>query len=162
MLLPRFAGAIAIVRSGGALIASAPNTLTLKYFVSSEAEYDWFRVFIDGVQVFQASGGGQWATWTSSPFSTAGEYNIRMQYSKDGSVSAGEDAVWVDDIKWSSGGGTQSFEAGIPADWAQDAFKPWVLSTQRATTGTYSLKSGLIVNADHGQTSGIEFKVKLT
>ncbi len=64
--------------------------------VSSEPNYDFYRFYIDDVQMEEESGNRQWTT-VSFPV-TAGERTFTFEYEKDYSSSEGSDAVWVDDI----------------------------------------------------------------
>jgi hypothetical protein len=73
-------------------------SLSLKHFVWSETNYDFFRIYLDGVQQYQRSGyTGTWDTWTVS-LAAGKTYTLRVQYSKDGSASSGEDAAYIDDV----------------------------------------------------------------
>lgn len=75
------------------------GTLTLDVKVSSESCCDKFFLIVDGVEVL-SSVSSQWQTLTT--VLTSGQHTIEFRYSKDGSVSRGEDSVWVDNISFSS------------------------------------------------------------
>jgi V8-like Glu-specific endopeptidase len=62
--------------------------------VSSEANYDYLKFYIDGVLQDQISGSVSWNQKTYSV--TAGTHTLKWIYSKDGSVSSGSDKGWVD------------------------------------------------------------------
>ena len=64
--------------------------------ISSESGFDSLRFYIDGAQQGEWSGQHDWAE-VSFPV-TAGTHTFEWTYSKDGSVSQGEDTVWIDDI----------------------------------------------------------------
>lgn len=64
--------------------------------VSSEANYDYLRFFIDGVQQAQWAGNVAWGE-VSFPVPT-GLHTFMWRYSKDGSVSSGSDCAWIDYI----------------------------------------------------------------
>lgn len=71
---------------------------TLSFFkrVSSESNYDYLRFFIDGVE--QDSWSGEEA-WSMEEYEvTEGLHTFKWEYDKDGSVSSGSDAAWVDYI----------------------------------------------------------------
>jgi hypothetical protein len=74
----------------------ATRTISLWYRVSSEANYDYFRILVDGTQQAQFSGTVAWTQWTMSL--GAGSHTLELRYVKDGSVSSGEDNAWVDDV----------------------------------------------------------------
>ncbi len=61
-----------------------------------EANYDVLTFFIDGDISAEWSGNNP-TTLATFPV-TAGEHTFRWEYSKDGSVSALQDTVWIDDI----------------------------------------------------------------
>jgi len=74
----------------------AAGNITFWYSVSSEANYDFLRFYVDGVQK------GAWSgtvPWTQASFAvSAGTHTLMWVYSKDGSVSVGSDTAWIDDI----------------------------------------------------------------
>ncbi len=64
--------------------------------VSSEANYDYLRFYIDDVQQGSWSGAG---TWTAQSYAVnAGTRNFKWTYSKDTSVISGSDCAYVDHI----------------------------------------------------------------
>ncbi len=68
------------------------------YKVSSESNYDFLRFEIDGNQLGAWSGS---VGWTEGVFPvSAGPHTFTWKYTKDGSVSTGADAGWVDLIKF--------------------------------------------------------------
>jgi hypothetical protein len=72
------------------------GNITFYRKVSSENNYDYLKFFIDGIQKDQWSGNFAWGQ-VSYPV-TAGNHIFKWQYSKDGSVSSGEDCAWIDYI----------------------------------------------------------------
>jgi hypothetical protein len=79
-----------------ALQVASASTISFAYRVSSEANYDYLRFYIDGVQQAQWSGSLDW-TVASYPVA-AGARTFTWTYSKDGSVNTGSDCAWVDEI----------------------------------------------------------------
>ena len=85
--------------------------LSLLYRVSSEPNYDHFRIYVDnfGIRkegptgsndtdaVLERSGEVGWTQW-SYPLSP-GVHIVRLEYHKDGATDGGEDTAFVDDIK---------------------------------------------------------------
>ena len=64
--------------------------------VSSEANYDFLRFYIDGVE--KASWDGD-QDWTHESFNiTQGIHTVRWEYEKDYSVNTGSDCGWIDNI----------------------------------------------------------------
>jgi subtilisin family serine protease len=121
-------------------VASADN---ISFFrrVSSEANFDYLRFFIDGVQQAQWAGEVAWSQ-VSFPVS-AGLRTFTWRYYKDGSVSSGSDCSWVDYIVFPPiipppappeiALNPMSFEVSLPVDAIQ------VKQLSIANTGEVSL-----------------------
>ena len=76
------------------LLSTAPGTLTFWHSGSTESNYDFLRVRLDGVEVLSQS--GTWG-WTQVRFSlVTGPHTVVFEYDKDGSVSTGADTVYID------------------------------------------------------------------
>ena len=68
------------------------GSLALSYIVSSEANYDWLIVLVDGTEILKKSGTGT-GTFTDFTYElTSGTHTIVLRYTKDGSQSRGNDA----------------------------------------------------------------------
>lgn len=65
------------------------------YFASTEADYDFFRVYLDGEVKFETSGSAQGTTGISL---TGGKHTIIFEYAKDPEVSSTYDVAAVDDV----------------------------------------------------------------
>lgn len=74
------------------------STLSFQLRQQAESCCDYFSLSIDGQVVYSRT--GQHLEWTEvrKPID-AGQHTIRWSYSKDGSVSVGADAVWIDDVR---------------------------------------------------------------
>lgn len=76
---------------------TGPGTVTFWWKVSSEEEYDRLWFTMDSLN---------WATWISGEEDwqqftypvPAGTHTLRWAYTKDGTVSAGQDAGWLDQV----------------------------------------------------------------
>jgi len=77
-------------------VSCPSGSVSFAYMVSSEANYDYLRFYIDGQQQGAWSGSAGWST-ASYPIA-AGAHTLKWTYSKDGSVSRGSDKAWVDSI----------------------------------------------------------------
>ena len=66
------------------------GVLSLNYTVSSENNYDWLYINIDGTNVVKKSGTFGWTDYTKEL--TAGTHTLSLKYTKDGSSSSGSDA----------------------------------------------------------------------
>lgn len=76
---------------------TGPATVSFWYRVSSEANHDYFRFYLDGIQQVQASGTVAFTQY-SGLFIPAGSHELKWEYSKDAANSVGSDTVWVDDL----------------------------------------------------------------
>ncbi len=78
--------------------AIANQKLLIKLRVSSENKYDWGRVYLNGVEVYEKSGNN--LTFDTIELDLIeGENTIKFKYSKDISGSSYEDAMIIDEIK---------------------------------------------------------------
>ncbi|MCO5264796.1 MAG: C25 family cysteine peptidase [Lentimicrobium sp.] len=81
-------------------VAAADN-ISFSRMVSSESGYDYLKFYIDGTEKGSWSGDVAWSV-VSVPV-TAGTHTFKWTYSKDNSVSNGQDAAFIDDILFPSG-----------------------------------------------------------
>jgi len=73
------------------------NKISFVRKVSSESSYDYLRFYIDGVETANWSGE---LDWTIVEYDiTDGTHTFEWRYTKDGSVNAGSDCTWIDNIK---------------------------------------------------------------
>lgn len=86
-------------------VPATATSLTFWYRVSTEADFDFFIFFIDGVEEFRDSGIKGWVQ--AGPFDMTGVSSIRFRYSKDSSVSEGDNAVYIDDLVFEEAGPTE-------------------------------------------------------
>jgi hypothetical protein len=77
-------------------IDCVPGYITFYYKVSCESGFDKLTFYIDGLEQGKWSGQEDWAELTFSV--REGTRTFKWAYSKDSSVSEGEDAAWIDDI----------------------------------------------------------------
>lgn len=73
--------------------------LTFNYAIATEANYDFFTVYVDGDPVLSASG-YEPEFKSAQVFLSPGEHNIVWKYEKDGEISHNQDAVWLDNIQF--------------------------------------------------------------
>ena len=97
---------------------TGPLPLSFWWKVSSEEDYDYLRFAIDGVEQTKISGE---TDWQEEHFDlSAGSHTLRWSYTKDGSVSDGSDAGWLDQVRlavepsfhWAAGDVTVREDAG--------------------------------------------------
>lgn len=77
------------------------GTLSFWYRVSTELNYDKLVVSSGGIDWFTSSGQGVW-TQHSIVLDGPGSHVVRFAYVKDVSLSQGEDAVYVDQLAWTT------------------------------------------------------------
>ena len=71
--------------------------LKLDYRVSSEQNYDFFRVYINNMEVHRDSGNKSWTSIEKAL--RTGTNTVRFEYRKDGSATSGLDTVFIDNVK---------------------------------------------------------------
>ena len=98
------------MKSGGAGVASVTSNMTvtvdipsdgeMSFFgkISSEQNWDYGYFYIDGQQMGQYTGAGNWAE-RKFPI-TEGTHTFQWRYTKDGSVNANDDCFYVDYISF--------------------------------------------------------------
>ncbi len=74
----------------------SPDTLSFYKRVSSEANYDFLQFFVDNNKLGEWSGEIPWSR--EAYYLTAGTHTLLWRYTKDYSVSSGEDAGYIDFI----------------------------------------------------------------
>jgi hypothetical protein len=78
-------------------IPSGATTLSFRYKVSSEEDFDFFRVRANGTTNLIPAASGD-VDWTFATVDVTGLSFVRFEYAKDGSLSEGDDAAYVDGI----------------------------------------------------------------
>jgi hypothetical protein len=76
----------------------AAGNMTFYVRVSSESGFDFFRLYIDDIQIEAQARSGSVAWTLATVAITAGSHLFRFSYTKDASVSVGLDTAWVDNI----------------------------------------------------------------
>jgi hypothetical protein len=82
-------------------LLSGPATLSFYWKVSSESYCDFLEFYVDDVLQDRISGLLDWQQMTYTLGS--GSHTLKWIYIKDGSVSAGSDCGWVDQVNWGDG-----------------------------------------------------------
>ncbi|MDB6034329.1 MAG: hypothetical protein JWM16_4667, partial [Verrucomicrobiales bacterium] len=82
---------------------SGPGTITFWWKVSSEANKDGLKFFINGVQQVRITGEVDWK-WQTYNLSSGNQF-LKWTYSKDPSGASGWDRGWVDQVEFIPTGG---------------------------------------------------------
>ncbi|MBP5787438.1 MAG: caspase family protein, partial [Kiritimatiellae bacterium] len=90
---------------------TGPGTVSFWWNVSSESGYDKLTFLVDGSEVASISGTNVVWAQKSATVSGSGSHTLKWAYSKDGSVSRGNDCGWVDQIVWTASRTVPSKEA---------------------------------------------------
>ena len=77
---------------------TGPGTLKFYWKVSSEANFDFLRFYIDGVEQERISGTVDWQQKTYGI--SSGSYTLKWAYTKDSSVNSGSDCCWLDKVEF--------------------------------------------------------------
>jgi hypothetical protein len=75
----------------------AAGQISFRYQVDAEQGYDGFEFLVDGEPLLRASGQSGWRTF-AAPL-PAGQHQLIWRFSKDGTLSSGQDAAWIDDLR---------------------------------------------------------------
>ena len=94
------------------------ETLSFRYYVSSEEFYDFFRFTADGTELISESGNGYWKTYTFTA-SASKTYSFKWSFEKDYSLGSYDDCARVDDIVYS--GSVISADGDANADGVIDS-----------------------------------------
>lgn len=125
------------------LLLSGPDVLEYDYKVSSEEDFDFLRVLLDGEE--QAAYSGE-LDWREAQLTIpSGDHTITFRYQKDGSISTGGDTAWLDSFELASDDGrpalispsSVSLDAGSDFSYRIESLAP------TATFGVGSLPAGL-------------------
>lgn len=81
-----------------ATTVSCKRQVIFRWRVSSEANYDWLEIYVNGTRRDRISGNTSWATRTINL--DFGNNTIEWRYVKDGSVSSFQDRGYVDEIRF--------------------------------------------------------------
>ena len=79
-------------------LVNGPGTFSFWWKVSSETNYDSLRLYMSGVEVAKISGEVDWQQRTVTL--PVGTRTIYWSYSKDSSMTAGQDRGWVDQVQF--------------------------------------------------------------
>lgn len=143
------------------LSGNSEFTYSFNYKVSSESGWDFLSFYINGERQERWSGEQDWAQWEGTL--VGGDYTLLWEYSKDSSVSQGDDKAWIDDVVIA---GEQEvyrpdgqiapinidFSDGVPGNWVNNPTHPWVIEENNGFDGGSSLASAQI---NDGQASDI-------
>jgi len=107
------------------------NSLLFSYLVDSEPNYDFFRLYIDGVQQYSVSG---YETSVKRIDVSPGWHTVRFSYIKDTSVDTGRDTAFVDNVQVFSDSATYELHlfdgtplGAAPYGWTTNGTDlPWV------------------------------------
>lgn len=77
----------------------AGDKIAFDWTVSSEANYDKLKFFVNGSEITNINGtNGGWTRYTYT-VTSAGSYTFSWTYQKDSSVNSGDDTGWLDEVE---------------------------------------------------------------
>jgi hypothetical protein len=119
------------------------GTLSFDWRASCEERYDAVRLEVDGSSVRVLSGE---TAWTNVCIELGlGDHDIRWVYKKGRSGSAGEDAVWVDNVTWTTAAEPTLAEALGDFVWETEGDVQWkAMRSEYAYEGSsFAIAEGL-------------------
>jgi len=130
---------------------SGPGNLSFWWKVESEAGSDVLEVRIDGVLQTFISGT---VNWVQKSYSIgAGTHFVSWTYQKDGSISSGADAGWVDQIVWTPAQAAPVITNPAAITWTVGSLISYPITATNSPTSyslTGTLPPGLLYSgADH-------------
>lgn len=93
-----------------------PATVSFWWKVSSEPDFDFLRVFVDGIERAKIGGEVDWTLVTLGI--PAGDHEVKWEYRKDDFSASGEDAGWVDGVDVRAAAGLAPVFVNVPAPFA--------------------------------------------
>ena len=139
---------------GMEMTVNGPTTISFKWKVSSEADYDYLIFVVDGVIRSFISGEQDWATVSYSV--GPGAHNLDFDYFKDGDNAAGQDAGWIDEIVLTPITTPPIVTGGVADAYAGVPFRYQVTGTNAPTSfSATGLPAGLTISPTTGLISGI-------
>jgi hypothetical protein len=75
---------------------SADGQFSFRYWVDSEQGYDTLQFLVDDQPLLVAGGQTGWQTFSATL--PAGQHQLVWRFSKDSTLSSGQDAAWIDDV----------------------------------------------------------------
>ena len=116
-----------------------PNDGQVSFYsrISSEGGYDFGRFYIDGQEMENWSGAGNWEIHTYEI--TAGEHTFKWAYTKDVSVNGNEDCFYVDNINFinMTRGGTRAVDHFEVYRFDYSENSAWELLADNVTDTSY-------------------------
>ncbi|MEY2408331.1 MAG: hypothetical protein QOF48_1001, partial [Verrucomicrobiota bacterium] len=79
-------------------VVTGPGTLTFWWKVSSEADHDYLKLYVNGSEQMSISGEADWQLRTVSL--SSGSQLLEWRYIKNSSLAAGQDRGWVDQVQF--------------------------------------------------------------
>ena len=103
-----------------AFTAGEGDALAFDFATSTEAAMDLLTITLDGAQVKAFGGEHPWTAW-ALPL-TSGAHTAEFSYQKDASESAGEDAIWLANLRLLSGAEAAAALDALPAAPVAEGF----------------------------------------
>ena len=100
--------------------AQPGDAIVVTFKTDGEMMSDALSIAVNGQKVKSFTGSHDWMTY-AIPVEAAGDYQLTIAYSKDGSNNIGEDCVWIDSIEVVSGEAAQTLLEANPSYPVGDA-----------------------------------------
>ena len=92
---------------------SGAGTISFKWRVSSEEEYDVLDFIVDGEIIESISGNGDGWQDVTYEIETDGKHRLEWRYAKDDSYFSGFDCAWLSNMDWEPAGPQWTIENGV-------------------------------------------------
>jgi hypothetical protein len=132
------------------------DSITIRYRVSSETNFDKFFVLVDGV--IRLTDSGNTGLFEEFTYALTGEaQTITLRYSKDGSGNSGSDTVWISQVYLENAEQLTAipapteldFDSGFPTYFAPANTEGWTITAKADSLNgtTDSLRSKVIAGS---------------
>jgi probable HAF family extracellular repeat protein len=135
-------------RSGLTTTLMGPGILQFWWKISSEPDNDRFEFIVNDSPLATASGEVDWGQRTFEL--GAGTHNLLWRYIKNGSLSEGADAAWLDQVEWTPLiTGTLNEAVDEPAlVFTDGGFVPWFFQVTNTHDGLDAAQSAPVGNGE--------------
>lgn len=117
------------------LADASHSLLRIRHKTSSESNFDWLRVSVDGSSVLNTSGLA--ADFSAFDYTLpTGSHTVEIRYTKDSSGAVGDDAAYISQITYPSSVATAAYKYGDVVDYSGKRYMCLIPGTNATPTVT--------------------------
>lgn len=119
----------------------ADGRVSFRYRVDSEQGYDWFDFLVDGRTALRTGGQTGWLSFEADL--PAGQHELVWRYSKDSTLSSGQDAAWIEEIAIEQASLAQWQPADLMADRPVSGNALWRVPNSASSAASLRVRAQL-------------------